>query len=73
MVFRFKCYNLTFFGWWDGNNVDKYSLISFFSCNLILSICAKLQTSSASLSILINLYKIATYMSCGEDSYQMCI
>ena len=24
MVIRFKCYNLPFFGWWDGN-VDKYS------------------------------------------------
>ena len=25
MVFHLKCYNLPFFGWWDGN-VDKYSL-----------------------------------------------
>ena len=30
-------------------------------------ICAKLQTSSASPSILINLFKVATYLSCGED------
>ena len=29
MVFRFKCYNLPFFGWRDGN-VDKYSLFLFF-------------------------------------------
>ena len=29
MVFRFKCYNLPFFGWWDGN-VDKYSVLIFF-------------------------------------------
>ena len=35
----------------------------------------KLQTSSASPSILINLFKVATYLSCGKDywSYQMCI
>ena len=41
----------------------------FFPCNLIyiVSICAKLQTSSASPSILINLFKVATYLSCGED------
>ena len=41
----------------------------FFSCNLIYiaSICAKLQTSSASPSILINLFKVATYLSCGKD------
>ena len=40
-----------------------------FSCNLIYiaSICAKLQTSSASPSILINLFKVATYLSCGKD------
>ena len=48
----------------------------FFSCNLtyIVSICAKLQTSSASVSILINLFKVTTYLSCGKDylSYQMC-
>ena len=48
----------------------------FFSCNLILSqLCAKLQTSSASVSVhLINLFKVTTYLSCGEDylSYQMC-
>ena len=63
MVFRFKCYNLPFFGWRDGN-VDKYSVLIFFSCNLIhiVSICAKLQTSSASPSILINLFKVATYI-----------
>ena len=67
MVFRFKCYNLPFFGWWDGN-VDKYSVLIFFSCNLIyiVSICAKLQTSSASPSILINLFKVATYLSFGK-------
>ena len=29
MVFRFKCYNLPIFGWWDGN-VDKYSVLIFF-------------------------------------------
>ena len=35
MVFRFKCYNLPFFGWWDGN-VDKIILsFDFFSFNLI--------------------------------------
>ena len=36
--------------------------LNFFSCNLIyiVSICAKLQTSSASPSILINLFKVAT-------------
>ena len=41
----------------------------FFSCDLIyiVSICAKLQTSSASPSILINLFKVATYLSCGKD------
>ena len=41
----------------------------FFSCNLIYiaSICAKLQTSSASPSILIDLFKVATYLSCGKD------
>ena len=41
----------------------------FFSCNLIyiVSICAKLQTSSAYPSILINLFKVATYLSCGKD------
>ena len=39
----------------------------FFSCNLIASICAKLQTSSASPSILINLFKVATYLSCSKD------
>ena len=35
----------------------------------------KLQTSSAFPSILINLFKVATYLSCGKDdwSYQMCI
>ena len=68
MVFRFKCYNLPIVGWWDGN-VDKYSVLIFFSCNLIYiaSICAKLQTSSASPSILINLFKVATYLSCGKD------
>ena len=36
MVFRFKFYNLPFFRWWDGN-VDKYSVLIFFPCNLILS------------------------------------
>ena len=43
--------------------------LHFCSCNLIysVSICAKLQTSSASPSILINLFKVATYLSCGED------
>ena len=73
MVFRFKCYNLPFFGWWDGN-VDKYSLFKFFFrvilYIIIVSICAKLQTSSASPSILINLFKVATpgtYLSCGKD------
>ena len=66
MVFRFKCYNLPFFGWWDGN-VDKYSVLIFFHVILsIVSICAKLQTSSASPSILINLFKVATYLS-GKD------
>ena len=41
----------------------------FFSCNLIyiVSICVKLQASSASPSILINLFKVATYLSCGKD------
>ena len=39
----------------------------FFSCNLIVSICAKLQTSSTSPSIIINLFKVATYLSCGKD------
>ena len=62
MVFRFKCYNLPFFGWRDGN-VD--TVLIFFSC--LIYICAKLQTSSASPSILINLFKVATYLSCGED------
>ena len=38
----------------------------FFSCNLIVSICAKLQTSSASPSIVINLFKVATYLSFGK-------
>ena len=68
MVFRFKCYNLPFFGWWD-SNVDKYSLFFFLSCNLIyiVSICAKLQTYSASPSILINLFKVSTYLSCRKD------
>ena len=68
MIFHFKWYNLRFFGWWDGH-VDKYSLSSFcFHVILyIVSICAKLQTSSASPSILINLFKVATYLSCGED------
>ena len=70
MVFRFKCYNLPIFGWCDGN-VDKYSVLIFFHVILytlyIASICAKLQTSSASPSILINLFKVATYLSCGKD------
>ena len=52
--------------------MDKYSLSSFcfhvilyiVSINIL---CAKLQTSSASPSILINLFKVATYLSCGED------
>ena len=37
----------------------------FFSCNLIyiVSICAKLQTSSASPSILITFLKVVTYLS----------
>ena len=39
MVFRFKCYNLPFFGWWDGH-VDKYSLSSFFS-HVILRILSQ--------------------------------
>ena len=41
----------------------------FFSCSLIYiaSICAKLQTSSPSPSILINLFKVATYLSCSKD------
>ena len=43
----------------------------FFSCSLIYApqydLCAKLQTSSASPSILINLFKVATYLSCGKD------
>ena len=34
MVFCFKCYNLPFSGWWDGN-VDKYSVLIFSPCNLI--------------------------------------
>ena len=62
MVFRFKCYNLPFFGWWDGN-VDKYSLFLFFFhviLSQLVSICAKLQTSSASASILINFFKVTT-------------
>ena len=47
MVFSFKCYKLPFFGWWDGN-VDKYSVLIFFSCNLIyilVSICVQKQVS----------------------------
>ena len=61
MVFRFKCYILPFFGRSDGN-VDKYSVLIFFSCNLmyIISICAQLQTSSASPSLLINFFKEPT-------------
>ena len=45
------------------------TVLIFFSCNLIYiaSICAKLQNSSASPSILINLFKVATYLSCGKD------
>ena len=60
VVFRFKCYNLPFFGCWDGN-VDNTHCFDFFSCNQIYisSICARLQTSSASPSILINLFKVA--------------
>ena len=46
---------------------NTHCLHFFLSCNLIyiVSICAKLQTSSA--SPLINLFKVATYLSCGED------
>ena len=71
MVFRFKCYNLPFSGggmvMWTNTHCFK-----FFSCNLIyiVSICPKLQTSSASPSIIINLFKVATpgtYLSCGKD------
>ena len=70
MVFRFKCYNLPFFGggmvmWTNTHCFD------FFSYNLIYILshhlsCAKLQTSSASPSILINLFKVATYLSFGK-------
>ena len=74
MVFRFKCYNLPFSGggmamWTNTHCFD------FFHVIFIVSICAKLQTSSASPSILINLFKVGTYLSCGKDylSYQMCI
>ena len=68
MVFHFKCYNLPIFGWlmvmWTNTHC-----FDFFSCNLIYipSICAKLETSSASPSILIDLFKVATYLSCGKD------
>ena len=53
--------------------MDKILTVLIFFMNLIyniVSICAKLQTSSASPSILINLFKVATpgtYLSCGKD------
>ena len=55
MVFRFKCYNLPFFGWWDGN-VDKYSVLIFFHVILynIASIYAKLQTSGMVMTVISN-------------------
>ena len=52
MVFRFKCYNLPIFGWWDGN-VDKYSVFIFFSCNLIRIFCMGCQTWYFILNVII--------------------
>ena len=46
----------------------------FFSCNVIsiVSICAKLQTSSASPSILINLFKVIYHVAKIID-YTKCV
>ena len=69
MVFRFKCYNLPIFGWCDGN-VDKYSLFLFFF-HVILYILPQYVPNYRPLPhphvILINLFKVATYLSCGKD------
>ena len=58
--------------------MDTYSLV-FFSCNLILSQYVHNDRPLPHphlLSILINYFKVTTYLSCGKDhyrSYQMCI
>ena len=58
MVFHFKCYNLPFFGWWDGN-VDKYSV----SCNHIL-LCQYVQNyRPLPHPHIYNLFKVAKYLS----------
>ena len=50
--------------------MDNYSLFLFFY-HVIVCIFSqyvkKLLMSSASPSILINFFKVATYLSCGED------
>ena len=73
MVFRFKCYNLPFSGggmvmWTNTHCFD------FFSCNLIyIYILPQYVQNYRPLPhphlqcILINLFKVATYLSCGKD------
>ena len=46
--------------WTNTHCFDFFFMLSYI---FIVSICAKLQTSSASPSILINLFKVATYLS----------
>ena len=69
MAFHFQCHNLPFSGGGMVMWTNTHCFDDFFSCNLIhiVSIFAKLHTSSASPSIFINLFKVAMYLSCGED------
>ena len=68
MVFRFKCYNLPFSGggmvMWT--NTHCFDFFSCTDCNLILSQYVHNYRPLRS-SILIDLFKVATYLSCGED------
>ena len=52
---------------WTNTHCFDFFHIILYIYIYIFSICAKLQTSSASPSILNNLFKVATYLSCGKD------
>ena len=66
MVLRFKCFIWPFscggmVMWTNTHCLDFFHVILY-----IVSIVANLHTSSASPSILINLFKLATYLSSGK-------